>query len=117
MTPNRRDKATAFAKEVARAIIDDSGFRRYVRETVLHILVEQQEQRDMGAVRAFLGACESRGVRVSLNDEGQICSDDWRKMGSDLRAVLTLYRQPIMRHLQQYADLQAKEKHRADARP
>jgi hypothetical protein len=112
MTPNKRDKATVFAKEVARAIIDDPGFRRFVRETVLHILVEQEEQRNRGAVRAFLGACEARGVRVSLDAEGQICSSDWRKIGPDLRAVLIVYREPIMRHLAQFADMERKARER-----
>jgi hypothetical protein len=107
-----KSKWEKFVVDLAQAIADTPAIKRLIREMVLCVLVEQQEQRDLGAVRAFFRGCERRRVKITLGEDGTLYSDDWDKLGADLSAVLTMYREPITAHLQRFNDMAQKDQER-----
>jgi hypothetical protein len=106
-------KVRRLAKEVAWQILDDSRFRTILREVVLRVLVEQEQQRKISAARSFLDDCAARGVKVRLGEDGQIRlygrdrnSAQADRIGPDLSAVLSVYRREITAHLEMLRDLE-----------
>lgn len=85
-------------------IVDSAWFRCLMRESVLRVLVEQQDILSHGAARSFLHECEARGVRVWLDEHGQARTEPQSGLGTDLAAVLVAYRTEITRLLERFRD-------------
>jgi hypothetical protein len=107
-----KSKREKFIIDLAQEIVDTPAIKRLVREMVLFTLVEQEQQRELGAVQTFFRECERRGVRITLADDGTLYSEEWNRLGADLSAVLTMYRVPITAHLQRYKDMAEKDQQR-----
>jgi hypothetical protein len=99
------DKLKQLVKDVAFEILDHPRFREVLREVVLRVVVTEDQQRRLGAVRAFLGACDARGMLVSTK-EGKIYFTHPERLGPDLKAVLILHREDILGHLEAQQRLQ-----------
>lgn len=110
-----QSKVAKLARAVAREVVQDESFRQLVRETVLLVLVEQEAQRRATAARTFLSACAARGVHVSLSPEGRIMATNSKRMGADLKAVLTVYRPEIIGFLEKHRDMEERTKRRQEA--
>lgn len=105
---NEHARHLHFARDVANAILDSPQLRGIVRETVLILLAEQKYQHRAGVARVFFDACQRRGVRVRLGEDGRLKASG--RLGADLMAVLTVYREEITAHLERLRDLETKER-------
>lgn len=95
----RHQKVREFAKKVAFDILDSRFFRELVKETVLRVLVAQEQLRSVGTVQAFLNECDDKQIRVRLKDDGKLYFTNADRIDAGLKAVLTLYRADIIKHL------------------
>lgn len=101
------------SREIARELAGDFEIQQMVREVVLLTLIQQEEIRNSGLVRAFFRECQARHVTIRLDAEGKIMVKNHDAMGADLRAVMTCYREPIVRHLESIRDAEEAMKRRA----
>ena len=97
----------ALASELSSAMFEDRRFQRMIREVVLRTLVEQARDQRNGLVAGFFDACESRGVRVTLDQRGHIAVS--KDPGPDLAAVLSMNRMDIKAFLEDVRDREQRE--------
>lgn len=98
-----------FAWQVAERILDSPHFRTVLREVVLRVLLDQESQRELGAVRAFLNGIDAQGITARVDDAGKLLFTNASRLSADLQAVLKVYRLPIYEHFQMIRDLKAKD--------
>lgn len=101
-------QAKDLAKSLVDELLDSKRFRQVLREIVLRTAVELDEVANVGKLRSFLRAVEAKGMRFYLTDKGQLRCKNASRLTPDLKAVLTLYWETIIRHLEKERDL---EKH------
>ncbi len=97
----------ALADRLAEALADNRRIQRLVKEIVLRTCAETLRDQRNGVVAGFFDACESRRVRVTLDERGHIAVSDPARLGGDLAAVLSMHRPFIKEFLE---DMAAREK-------
>lgn len=94
----KRERRERMAREFAEALLDSNRFHRLVKEVVLRVLVERETINRIGAATSFLGECADKGIKVELVN-GKLEFDRPEKLGA-MTAVVALYREDIVRHLE-----------------
>ena len=102
------------AREIANSLVNNNHYRMILRDVVLRTVVEQHELRSMDAVRAFLHACEKRGIKITVGPDGSLRSNAWSELGPELKAVLILYRSEIAKRLEAERDVEEKTRQRLE---
>lgn len=93
MTDAELDK---LASRVVDKLLQGSGpGRKFWREMVLRVIVEQAAIADARAATAFLDSCHDRGVNIRLREDGKVVMDGGKELGPDLKAVWIVYKRQI----------------------